>query len=558
MQLIFFHYHSLPGGVTAVIRNMGEALESHSSPTPAIRVVTGSAENTEELASRWPVEVVPEIGYLSRTRLTATAPDDVTNDAAEEAAGPIGQVSGGDIAAAAGTRSTRLARLLWERWGGADAVWWVHNHHLGKNPVFTRALYLVAHRHPEQRIVLHIHDFPECGRYANLRYLRQAGVSALYPQLSNLRYVTINSRDRRILQDAGLSHVTYLPNPVAARKSTGENDSAPGSGAGPAAAAVRMRLQAAFGTEFPFFDPDAPLLLYPVRSIRRKNVFEAALLARLMDPHAALVVTLPGVSQAERQYSSMVQHAFVDGTVTGLWGIGQHLTEAGIGFDELQAAADAIVSSSVQEGFGFQFMTPLLFGKPMIGRYLDILEDVLPLYGTHPHHFYRELRVPLGSPSLSGPQALLRFRYTERLDRLAAHLPEDAVERLHAGVDEMLAGETIEFSFLLPHMQYTYLKDMRESPEFRDEVASLNAELAHALPRVLAGEARPATEAIDARFGPAAHAEGIRRILESFADGAAAGRAAAGRAAADDTPADYDAHVLRSFATLDYQRLLYE
>ena len=555
MHLIFFHYHVLPGGVTAVIKAMGTALEQSATSPVHIRVVSGSGENTEELSVRWPVDLAPEIGYLSRTRLGSAGS---TLDAEDEAAdGPVGQVGEEQIALAAGEQSARLADSLWERWGDPGAVWWVHNHHLGKNPVFTRALYRVAELHPEQRMVLHIHDFPESGRFANLRYLRQAGALPLYRDLPNLHYVTINSRDRRILQNAGLTQVSYLPNPVLplgpeVPPPQADDPPAGRAGAGGLSATVRQQLHAAFGAMFPRFRSDAPLLLYPVRTIRRKNVFEAALLAQLVEGGASLLVTLPGVSQAERQYSSMVQHAFQDGTIPGLWGIGRQLDEAGIDFETLQHAADMVVSSSVQEGFGYQFITPLLYGKAVVARHLDVLEDVLPLYDEHPHHFYRSLQVPLGSPSLSGPQALLRFRYSERLDRLAPHIPPDRLEELHADVDELLGGETIEFSFLLPHMQYTYLKDMAEEPAFRAEVTALNPRLTQALNTLVGAGVAPASEAIERAFGPARHAAHIESILASF------GTSGTRSQATGSDPTRIDTAVLRSFTRLEYQRLLYE
>ncbi|MFO8043234.1 MAG: hypothetical protein R6U25_08540 [Alkalispirochaeta sp.] len=562
MHVIIFHYHLLPGGVTGVIEHMSRALQLHSAAVDEIEIVTGSRENLERLTDGPPVTVIPEIGYMSRQRLAeyAPAPPDSESEHQHES-GPVGQISESQVAAGAQVLSQRISQELQGRWD-ADSVWWVHNYHLGKNPAFTRALLEIARAHPEQRIILHIHDFPECGRYANVRYLRQSGVEDLYPDLPNLTYVTINSRDRTLLQNAGVRNVHYLPNPVPAVA----NPPRPGQSPD-----VRKRLADHFDTEFARFRRDDLFLLYPVRTIRRKNVFEAALIAMGLSQPASLVVTLPGVSQAEKQYSQMVQHAFQDGTIAGLWGIGTRLDEVGLTFEDIQRTADAIVSTSVQEGFGYQFIDPLLQGTPLVARRLPVLQDVEDLYQSWPHAFYESIRVPNSSPSLSGPQALLRFRYTERIDRLAPHIPEEIVHQLHQEVARMVESETIDFSFLLPHMQFTYLKDMRAHPSYRQEVRALNEDLFRQMESAL-GRSPQSVEAgaaaVDARFGLSSYATHVDEIL-----------AGSGRPQRDATPGDTPAadaasstplpepvpaqsspaeRLVATFATLGYQRLLYE
>ncbi len=555
MQLVVFHYHVLPGGVTGVIDAMAEAIDSYSRVVDSVVVVSGSEESADVLRKRVRVEVLPEIGYTSRQRLAELAEgsteksDTVAGDttersdaASEESPGPVGRVRSEDVSAGAAILSRRLADTLLERWGGPDSVWWVHNHHLGKNPAFTKALIAVSRRAPDQRIILHIHDFPECGRYSNLRFLRQAGIERLYPNRPNLTYVTINSRDRDVLQRAGIDHATYLPNPV--RVST----DARGDGQPESRRHIRKRLANAFDKTFAYFSPDHRLFLYPVRTIRRKNIFEAALIVMLGEEPSSLIVTLPGVSQAEKAYSQMVRHAFRDGTIPGLWGIGGSLDEAGVTFSELQATADAIISSSVQEGFGYQFIAPLLQAKPLIARHLDVLTDIEPLYERWPHAFYRRIAVPSTSPSLSGPQALLRFRYTERIDRLASSLSTEVIERLHHEVDEMVSADTIDFSFLMPHMQYTYLKDLRADDGFRRQVAALNRDLLRRLDSAFDRSPESGEAAVAEQFGLAGFAGRLDDIVKTDR------REEPSR----PDPPDSDDVVLRAFATLDYQRLLYE
>jgi hypothetical protein len=256
----------------------------------------------------------------------------------------------------------------------------------------------------------------------------------------------------------------------------------------------------------------------------------------------------------------MVQHAFQDGTIAGLWGIGTRLDEVGLTFDDVQQTADAIVSTSVQEGFGYQFIDPLLRGMPLVARRLPVLHDVEDLYREWPHAFYEQIRVPNSSPSLSGPQALLRFRYAERIDRLAPHVPAGIVDTLHQQVSRMVEAETIDFSFLLPHMQYTYLKDMRNDSAFRREVRALNEDLFRQIEGALAYPPTEQHAGVEQRFGLSSFAGHVDRILCSTdTDVAAVGDLTDQhpRTSFEDQPPPSE-RLVAIFATLDFQRLLYE
>ncbi len=582
MKLIIFHYHLQPGGVTGVITHMVKGINKFSDIVERTCVVAGSIPETTELPESAGPETMPTIGYITRERLAEyavpptegadggdpTSPESAPTPPA--APGPIPRATDTQVAAGTATLARRIAGELIQRFGGKDTVWWVHNYHIGKNPAFTKAILDIAAAHPQQAIVLHIHDFPESGRYTNLRFLEKAGITNLYPQLPNITYVTINTRDRDILTRAGIHSATYLPNPIDG------GDAAPASTRTPTT--TRRRLAHTFGVEFARFNPEDRLFLYPVRSIRRKNIFEAALITMLQDTPTSLIVSLPGTSHQEKKYSSMAEHAFLDGTIPGMFGIGTNLDRADITFQDLQHAADAIISSSVQEGFGYQYMAPLQLGLPLIARQLDTMTDVQPLFDNHPHTWYTSIRVPGSSPSLSGPYSLLRFRYEERIDRLASFLPKDALENLYRELDTVLSTETMEFSYILPHMQYVMLQDIRRDPAFRRDVQTLNADLLKSISDTLThapAAQRPApvqhgsaaqhdTAAKDGpagqqsvtaqeRFGLAHVTALTEQILTNIAGATATAEATAAKSA---TPAA--ASVLRQFARLEFQRLLYE
>jgi len=553
--LTIFHYHLQPGGVTGVIAAAGPIALSSIEGVTGLRLVTGRRENadtvTENLREasfgKVPVElkVYPELDYVSEI--------------------PEGRRSG---------LSERIEAILNEL-SDPEELWWVHNHHIGKNPAFTDALLRSARRLPHQRIVLQIHDFPESGRYQNLAVVNRDVTEPLYPVLENLRYVVLNRRDYGVLLSAGVPEglLFALPNPV----HIGGPAKADGSHSDPGE--IRRALAAVPGKASRRFAEGGRLAIYPVRCIRRKNVLEAALLTELAGRGTTpwnLVVTLPGTSDQERRYSQMVEDAFDAGLVAGRFSPG---TKADIPFRSIMESADAIVSSSVQEGFGYTYLEAVATRRPLVARYIDVLSGVDKILRQFAVSFYHNVLVPFSTPSLSDMRPLLRLRYDERLEGVRPLLPPEIFAGLAAEVDRLLSGDAIDFSFLLPQMQYTVLKDL-ENDHFAGELVRRNAKALSGFRRAAAaadatGVAETATGAagsapqedlspLEAEFGYAVYGKRLREIVGSFEDGQ--GRRIDGRmgrrGAEDETArrnqaADADS-VLSHFATIDYLRLLYE
>ncbi|MFW6223649.1 MAG: glycosyltransferase [Spirochaetota bacterium] len=559
MKLAVFHYHLRQGGVAGVITQACIALGLHSDAVAEVILVAGSDENTDDVSSRIrdaapglgvSVRVHPELAYLSEQ-------SDVSMAALE----------------------ARIVSILTGNYLSEDIVWWVHNYHLGKNPAFTSALIDVLETEPGQRAVFQIHDFPECARFENLAELRSHVSGSVYPVLPNLVYATINLRDRRLLTEAGIpeSAVFALPNPVPAPAPPGAAGiagpaEAPEAPEGPDRSEVLHRLAGVCGERFPAFDPEGALVLYPVRAIRRKNVFEAGFLTRLLNselsPPANLILTLPGTSPLEKPYSDMVQTAFEDGVLPGMAGIGTELEAAGLRFEDLTRAADLVVSTSVQEGFGYAFFEAPLRGTPLVARYLDVLNGLDHLFEGYPHAFYRELRVPFESPSIDSIRTILRIRYDEHLERAAGSMPEATRRRVEAEIAEMLNAATIDFSFLMPQIQYAYAKDLADDG-FANEVRSLNFEVIGPLLRLLESPGRPRgvdTPSITAELGYAPYAARFETLLAHLHERSRSGNGTHGTGGAQDGAARTDGtkgpdHVqqrlLEAFAHKDYFRLLY-
>jgi len=496
--LVIFHYHFLPGGVASVVRQALGALRAFLPGIGDIRLVAGRvSEEMRGAAARAQARVheLPAIDYYAPPGLSSRR-----------------------VAAQASALAERLAA----EFGGERRIWWVHNHHLGKNPVFTEALLRVLRDHPSQRAVLQIHDFPECGRTENLRLLRRTLQSDPYPSSPNVRYAVLTRRDQGVLLEAGLppDAVHLLQNPVSPA------DPAPRD-----RALARRELMRGFPEREADLDPQRRLLFYPARTIRRKNVLEAMLLARLLD--ASLLVTLPGVSAPERRYSDRVAEAFADGLCRGLWGAGDSLH-----FEALPAASDLVLSTAVQEGFGYLFVNALQWGRPLAGRWLENVGELGALLEGYPAHLYEQLRFPVRRPEA----AALRRAYQRKLHSLSWLYDTQTLERLRAGIPSLAAGDLAEFSYLSVPLQLRMLRALGKRLE---EARQANAALLGALQGLTAAGATPRGQEVEARFGPRAFARAFESIIASFG----------GRAEAV-APPPVQQRIVHRFARLENLRLL--
>ena len=235
---------------------------------------------------------------------------------------------------------------------GPDAVWWIHNHHVGKNISFTRALLHGAAR-GDTRVLLQIHDFPECGRIDGYQGVRAAVGTGLYPYGPHLRYAVINTLDHAALAAAGVpqAYLHLLWNPVA------PSPVEPGS----------ERLG-------PLMPGGSRLWLYPVRIRRRKNVLEAGLAGT--DGRRSGGGGSPCRQARRRRLPTTARRArlFRDGTLPGRIGLGGLPRFRARSLAKLAAGADVVVSSSIEEGFGYQYLHGRQWGLPLIARDVDAID----------------------------------------------------------------------------------------------------------------------------------------------------------------------------------------
>ena len=517
-RITVFHYHLQTGGITQVIGDSVYAMLQQAPDQFDIRIVSGRQDQTDE--------------FIARLNARAPAPVEA------EVCSMIDYVDMMD----APPETQQIKQELLRRFSGT--TWWIHNYHIGKNPQFTRAVIDIALEHPEQQIVLHIHDFPESGRFFNLKKIQSRIDGVLYPVCPNVRYVVINSRDYHILTNAGIpeSHVFLLNNPVN-----------PDGNGFIDIWSVHDRINRWALDNLPFWHEHGKLILYPIRAIRRKNVLEAALLTNLLDTPANLLVTLPGRSNQEKQYSNLIAKAFEEKLVPGAWAVGTHLEEFETSFNELTHSADLILSSSIQEGFGYLFINSLLWSVPLVARDLDILEGIKPLFSPDRSYFYRSITVPLSERE----RAPLAASFARAIEDLKGLLPEEIINDLSDEVEQLLAAEFIDFSFLTPELQYTLLEQTSRSQEYRSNLIELNTEVAAVTENLLRGVKTTDSTKVLSSFGPAAHTDQILSILGSFTSLKQGNKGTGEGRRTPPAGADIEESVLKAFGHAGYFRPLF-
>jgi hypothetical protein len=249
-----------------------------------------------------------------------------------------------------GKVAEQILKALAAQWPDGCDVMHIHNPILGKNRQFPA---IIKRLHQTGiNLFLQIHDFAEDGRPET--YLDDD-----YPE--NCHYGVINSRDADILLSCGLQRtgLHLIPNPVA-----------------------WFHLSA-------HRRPD-PLVLYPVRAIRRKNVGEAILLSMFFSPDQRLAITqTPNSPPDLASYRDWV--AWTQSLRLPIeFAAGQTRT-----FSSLVEAAESMITTSISEGFGLAFLEPWTAGKPLWGRCLREICTDFNGRGVRLDWLYERIDIPL-------------------------------------------------------------------------------------------------------------------------------------------------------------------
>lgn len=304
--------------------------------------------------------------------------------------------------------------------GGLRTLVWFHNPALARNPLLVREVSKFCKTNG-YALVLHHHDFWCDGRWARWGDLLRSGcrtpaeaASNIFAEGSGAVQVCINSRDRRRL---GVP-AKLLPNPVA-----------------------EMRLAPSAKKWIAAKVPGgAPLWIAPTRFLRRKNLAEAVLLARWLRPEAVLATTSAACSREEAVFARRIQQA----ARQGRWNVKFGLLD-GPGSPPVSSvlrAAEAVVLTSVQEGFGMAFTESAAAGAPLLGRALPSVMPDLRRMGFRFPHLYRAIWISPMLFDFSGEN----WRRRALFEKVRKSLPAPLRGRLEPF--ELRAGERVDFARL--------------------------------------------------------------------------------------------------------------
>ncbi len=436
MRLVFVHYHLNRGGVTSVIRSHLQSLSQVGSQDPQSRIEEafiaygGRAEDWNrdfESQLGFPVShwVLPELEYSDRLNADSDPFESLQQSLIKNGCTP------------------------------ESTVLHVHNHALGKNVKLPATLKQLATE--GWRILLQMHDFAEDLRPQNYALLlREYGshvplCETLYPQASQFRYATLNQADRVALIGSGWSEaeVALLPNPVenAATDATSKTN-------------ARRRLFEVYGV-----DEDSTYILYPVRGIRRKNLGELLLWSMLFDD-CTFSVTLEPRNEKERKSYLLWQQLAESLSLPIVFGSGEKMS-----LDENYAAADAVISTSVAEGFGLVFLEASLRDRPLFGRNLPGVTNDFIANGMRFPGLADELLVPTSAFDLNS----LKETYASLLRTNRTDYGLDAIdeEELCQSI-ESLSTDVIDFGRLGSKQQQEALTQLHSDATLRSQIRSLN------------------------------------------------------------------------------------
>jgi glycosyltransferase involved in cell wall biosynthesis len=438
MQLVVLHYHLNRGGVTSVIENHLRSLallDSESAPTKVAIVYGGRAAMwNQELAQALPFEctliVAPELEY-------------------------------DHLQASEGQLLEALKSILVD-FDRDSTVLHVHNHSLGKNVAMTSAISCLANE--GWRLLLQIHDFAEDLRPANYQHLLSNFDSSqqlheqLYPQTKQIHYAVLNQRDYQVLAASGVTkeQLHLLPNPVKPPKHSFDKQQS---------AAIKQELAETLGIPV-----EHKIILYPVRAIRRKNLGELLLWSMLAENKTFIVTLAPLNPQEVESYLQWVEFA----KELQLPAQFDTASRCDLPFESVYAAADAIITTSVAEGFGMAYLEASLAGKSLVGRILPgICSDFLNAGMQFPG-LTEEMSIPSDQLDLNA----LRDSHSRLLNELRSAYRLSPIDtKDYQASDFGLTGDTIDFGRLGCSEQQSFLLKVKDDEKLRIILRKLNPQV---------------------------------------------------------------------------------
>ncbi len=362
MKLIVLHYHFRPGGVRRVI----ELATPFLGTTLVPKITEVMLASGEKIDAAWLGSFSRSLGELPVTEFVAPCFGYVS-EMKEQTKVLLEKLDG------------EVQRLL----AGSEALVWFHNPGVGRNLPLAQCVQRAGTVH-SLSLVMHQHDWWFDNRWSRWPEFEATGFSTLAATASALlsgnrsvHQVAINQSDTAILRRHLGNRAAWLPNLLASHVPPAED----------AVENARQWLQQRTGGS------DHPVWILPCRLLRRKNVAEALLLTRWLRAGAWLVTT-GGVSSADEQaYARKLNAAAAEHRwplrLSVLAGDESKMPKV----NELVAASEAVVLTSIQEGFGLPYLEAAEAYRPLLARRLPNVAPDLRQFGLTFPQSYDELLV---------------------------------------------------------------------------------------------------------------------------------------------------------------------
>jgi glycosyltransferase involved in cell wall biosynthesis len=383
-HLVVIHYHWRPGGVRRVVE----------LTLPAIAAAAGTSLKRITLLSGGTESERPELGTIG-------LPTDFIHEPACDYFS--------NQAETPESISENIQRALWRVMKGSASsrtLIWFQNPALARNAILCREVAKIS-KETGVALILHHHDFWCAGRWARWNELEKCGchdlssaADVLFASGTRSVHAGINLRDFQTLKRCFPASAFHLPNPVLRP-----------------AASSPANIDAAKAWVAKELNSEAPLWIYPTRFLRRKNLLEAILLTRWLRPDAILATTSGQYSQDEANYAHDLKQAAAKHGWRVHFGLLDKPSAPRV--TDLLQIAEAVVHTSVQEGFGMTFVETAASGTPLVARAIPAVMPDLAAMGFEFPQLYNDIQI---APGLFDVEAEMH-RQSQLAHSAREHLP---------------------------------------------------------------------------------------------------------------------------------------
>ncbi|MBN2322475.1 MAG: hypothetical protein JXQ30_01975 [Spirochaetes bacterium] len=319
----------------------------------------------------------------------------------------------------------RLESAVFGHFGGRADILHFHNPTLGKNKDFIAVIDIL--KSGGHRTLLQIHDFAEDGRPANYS-------KTPYPR--DCHYAVLNSKDYGVLRKAGLKPegLHIIPNPV------------------PPLAGARS--------------PDADLVLYPVRAIRRKNIGEAVFLSLFLDERMTVGVTLEPTGELDRRSLDGWKRFVRERGLRAVFRLGLENR-----FEDILARSECMITTSIKEGFGYCFLEPWTADRMLFGRLLPEVCADFERAGVAFPSLYGFIDIPLDY--FDSGRFVEKWKRCFLAQRESYGLSSDE-RTADEGIGSVVRDGSVDFCYLSEDLQRQVIDTVLQSPRAFDKMLDIN------------------------------------------------------------------------------------